>query len=28
AHLGVPVPDQAYPNRNNTKEFRSAFSLK
>ncbi|BCG95537.1 sulfotransferase family protein [Mesorhizobium sp. 131-2-1] len=28
AHLGVPVPDEAYPNRNNTKEFRAAFSLK
>ncbi|MER8874140.1 hypothetical protein NKI04_30335 [Mesorhizobium sp. M0814] len=25
-HLGVPVPDQSYPNRNNTKEFQSALA--
>jgi len=29
AHLGVAVPDQSYPNRNNTKDFRSTWlSLK
>ncbi|MDG4901172.1 MULTISPECIES: sulfotransferase family protein [unclassified Mesorhizobium] len=27
AHLGVPVPDEPYPNRNTTKEFRTALSL-
>jgi hypothetical protein len=27
AHLGVPVPDEAYPTRNSTKEFRAALSL-
>ncbi|MER8798879.1 hypothetical protein NKH75_32975 [Mesorhizobium sp. M0984] len=25
-HLGVAVPDQSYPNRNNTKEFQSALA--
>ena len=25
-HLGVPVPDQSYPNRNNTKDFQSALA--
>jgi hypothetical protein len=25
-HLGVPVPDQPYPNRNNTKDFQSALA--
>ncbi|MDX8512467.1 sulfotransferase family protein [Mesorhizobium captivum] len=27
AHLGVPVPAEPYPNRNTTKEFRTALSL-
>ena len=27
AHLHVPVPDQPYPNRNNTKEFQAEFAL-
>lgn len=27
AHLGVPVPDEPHPNRNTTKEFRTALSL-
>ncbi|TPO11986.1 sulfotransferase family protein [Mesorhizobium sp. B1-1-5] len=27
AHLGVPVPDEPYPSRNTTQEFRSALSL-
>ena len=27
AHLRVPVPDQPYPNRNDTKEFRAQFGL-
>ena len=26
AHLGVPVPDQPYPNRNNTGEFQAAMN--
>ncbi|MER9607025.1 hypothetical protein NKJ11_33465 [Mesorhizobium sp. M0243] len=25
-HLGVPVPDHSYPNRNNTKDFQSVLS--
>jgi len=28
AHLGVPVPAQPYPNRNNTKDFQTAFALR
>ena len=27
AHLHVPVPDQPYPNRNNTREFQAEFAL-
>jgi hypothetical protein len=27
AHLGVPVPDQPYPNRNSTRDFRSGVLL-
>ncbi|MDG4877076.1 sulfotransferase [Mesorhizobium sp. WSM4935] len=27
AHLGVPVPDEPYPSRNSTREFRTALSL-
>ena len=27
AHLGAPVPDAPYPNRNTTGEIRAAFSL-
>jgi len=27
AHLGVPVPDEPYPTRNTTKDFRTALSL-
>lgn len=27
AHLGVPVPNQAYPNRNSSSDFRAALSL-
>ena len=26
-HLGVPVPDEPYPARNTTQEFRAALSL-
>ncbi|TPI36084.1 sulfotransferase family protein [Mesorhizobium sp. B3-1-6] len=27
AHLGIPVPDEPYPSRNSTQEFRTALSL-
>ena len=28
AHLGVPVPDQPYPSRNNTAEFQASLATR